>query len=42
MLKLYDEPDSPSQGGVLKIYDEPHSPSKRGVFKLYDDSGIAK
>ena len=42
MSKLYDEPDSPSQGGVLKIYDEPHSPSKRGVFKLYDDSGIAK
>ena len=42
MFKLYDEPDSPSQRGVLKIYDELHSPSKRGVFKLYDDSGIAK
>ena len=24
MFKIYDEPDSPSQGGVLKIYyDEP-------------------
>ena len=42
MFKLYDEPDSPSQGGVLTIYDEPHSPSKPGVFNLYDDSGIAK
>ena len=42
MFKLYDEPDSPSQGGVLKIHDEPVSPIKRGVFKIYDDSGIAK
>ena len=42
MFKICDEPDSPSQGGVLKIYDEPHSPSKRGVFQLYDDSGIAE
>ena len=39
---MYDEPDSPSQGGVLKIYDEPDSPSKPGVFKIYDVSGIAK
>ena len=23
MFKIYDEPDSPSQGVVLKIYDEP-------------------
>ena len=23
MFKIFDEPDSPSQGGVLKIYDEP-------------------
>ena len=42
MFKTHDEPDSPSQGGVLKIYDEPDSPSKRGVFKIYDVSGIAK
>ena len=42
MFKIYDEPDSPSQGGVLNIYDEPDSPSKRGVFKIYADSGIAK
>ena len=41
-VKIYDEPDSPSHGGVLKIYDEPDSPSKGGVFKIYDDSGIAK
>ena len=41
MFKLYDEPDSPSQGGMLKI-DEPDSPSKRGVFKIYDASGTAK
>ena len=42
MFKINDEPDSPSQGGVLNIYDEPDSPSKRGVFKIYADSGIAK
>ena len=42
MSKIYHEPDSPGQGGVLEIYDEPDSPSKRGVFKIYDDSGIAK
>ena len=42
MFKIYDEPDSPSQEGVLKIYVEPDSPGKRGVFKIYDDSGIAK
>ena len=42
MFKIYGEPDSPSQGGVLKIYDEPDSPSKRGVFKIYDVSGFAK
>ena len=27
MFKIYDELDSPSQGGVLKMYDEPDSPS---------------
>ena len=42
MFKIYDEPDSPSQGGVLKICDEQESPNERGVFKIYDVSGFAK
>ena len=29
MFKIYDEPDSPSKGGVFKIYDEPESPNER-------------
>ena len=29
MFKIYDEPDSPSKGGVFKICDEPESPNER-------------
>ena len=34
MFKIYDEPDSPSKGGVFKIYDEPESPMSGRVFFL--------
>ena len=29
MFKIYDEPDSPSKGGVFKICDEQESPNER-------------
>ena len=33
MLKIYDEPDSPSKGGVFKICDdEPESPNERACL----------
>ena len=28
MFKIYDEPDSPSKGGMLKICDEQESPNE--------------
>ena len=39
MFKIYDEPDSPSKGGVFKIYDEPESPMSGRVFFLGGGSG---
>ena len=32
MFKIYDEPDSPSQGGVFRICDEPESPNERACL----------
>ena len=32
MFKIYDEPDSPSKGGVFKICDEPESPNERACL----------
>ena len=32
MFKIYDEPDSPSKGGVFKICDEQESPNERACL----------
>ena len=32
MFKIYDEPDSPSQGGAFKICDEQESPNERACL----------
>ena len=32
MFKIYDEPDSPSKGGVFKTCDEPESPNERACL----------
>ena len=41
MFKTYDEPDSPSQGGVFKICDEPESPNERACFGGGGGVGVA-
>ena len=32
MFKIYDEPDSPSKGGVFKICDEQESPNEQACL----------
>ena len=32
MFRIYDEPDSPSKGGVFKICDEQESPNERACL----------